>query len=62
MWIIILITLVALIIGKFAYDNISLTLAMKRAGGMVVKYAELVDACLACKNLTRDYNIYINWR
>lgn len=48
MWIIILITLVALIIGKFAYDNISLTLAMKRAGGMVVKYAELVDACLAC--------------
>lgn len=37
-----------LIIGKFAYDNISLTLAMKKAGGMAVKYAELVDACLAC--------------
>lgn len=48
MWIIILITLVVLIIGKFAYDNISLTLAMKKAGGMAVKYAELVDACLAC--------------
>lgn len=48
MWIIVFITLGVLIIGKFVYDNISLTLTMKKAGGMAVKYAELVDACLAC--------------
>lgn len=48
MWIIVFITLVALIIGKFVYDNIRHTSAMKRAGGMAVKYAEIVDACLAC--------------
>lgn len=48
MWIIVLITLVGLIIGKFVYDNIRQNSAMKKAGGMAVKYAELVDACLAC--------------
>lgn len=48
MWIIVFITLVALIIGKFVYDIIRHTTEMKKAGGMAVKYAELVDGCLAC--------------
>lgn len=48
MWIIVLITIVGLIIGKFVYDNIRQNSAMQKAGGMAVKYAELADACLAC--------------
>lgn len=50
MWIIIPITLFVFIIGNFVYDNISLSLTMKKAGGMAVKYAELADACLACSD------------
>lgn len=50
MWIIIPITLFVFIIGKFVYDNISLSLTMKKEGGMAVKYAELADACLACSD------------
>lgn len=44
------IIVVVAIIGKFAYNSYHLSADMKKAGGMAVKYAELVDACLACSN------------
>ena len=47
MWIILLLIVIA-VIGKFIYDNFKHTSAMKKDGGMAVKYAELVDACLTC--------------
>lgn len=49
MWIFILIIL-GIIIGKYAFDNLRQNSAMKQSGGMAVKYAELVDACLACSD------------
>lgn len=47
MWIFILI-IIGLIIGKFTFDSLRQSSAMKQAGGMAIKYSELVDACLGC--------------
>lgn len=48
MWTFIIIVLIV-VTGKFAYDNYRLSADIKKAGGMAVKYAELVNACLSCR-------------
>ena len=53
MWFLIFIgIIVACLIIRFVYDNLSLSVAMRKAGGIPVKFAELVDACLSCNGAT----------
>ena len=40
------------LILRFVYDNLSLSATMRKAGGIPVMFADLVDVCLSCDGAT----------
>ena len=61
MWIIFILLIVAIIIGKFVYDTLKQSSQMKQAGGMKVRYSYLISTLLGCENakVTKETPTYI---